>query len=120
MKGRAGALPFPDASIDVVISTLVLCSVGPELNASLAEIHRVLRPGGRFLFLEHVAAPAGSLLRRVQRWVRPVWRGIADGCRPDQETGQAIEKTGFSRVEMERFRLQLPLVSPHVSGVAYK
>jgi len=55
----ASALPFADASFDAVVSTLVLCSV-PELDTTLREVWRVLKPGGRFLFLEHVAAAPGT------------------------------------------------------------
>src|SRR5690606_22821288 len=64
------ALAADDASMDAVVSTLVLCSVR-DVRASLAEIRRVLRPGGRYVFIEHVAAPAGSGLRRWQNWLQP-------------------------------------------------
>jgi len=102
-----------DESFDTVISTLVLCSV-PDLDATLAEIRRVLRPGGRFVFLEHVAAPRGTWERRLQRGIRPCWRFFADGCRPDRETGRHIEDAGFAALEMESFRARIP----HVSGTA--
>lgn len=119
VAGVAERLPLPDASADAVISTLVLCSVD-DLGATLAEIRRVLKPGGRFVFIEHVAADRGSFLRRLQRGLRGPWGVIADGCRPDRETLTAIQQAGFSRVETERFQLRAGLVAPHIAGVAVR
>ena len=115
--GTAEALPLADGAADAVLSTLVLCSVD-DVAQSLAEARRVLRPGGRFVFVEHVAAPPGSLRRRAQRAFRRPWGWFADGCRPDQETGRLIREAGFADVEMEAFRAGLGLVAPHVAGVA--
>jgi len=119
IRGDTEALPFPDESVDAVLSTLVLCSVG-GLDRALKEIHRILKPGGRFIFIEHVGAPRGSWLRRVQRWIKPAWRAVGDGCEPDRDTDQNLLKVGFRRVELERFQVPLPLVSPHIAGVAEK
>lgn len=119
IRGRAESLCLADASVDAVLSTLVLCSVDP-LDSALAEIHRVLKPGGRLVFIEHVGAPQGSWLRRLQRWIRPAWRRVADGCRPDRDTGQRIREAGFRRLELDTFRLPLPVVAPHVAGTAWK
>jgi ubiquinone/menaquinone biosynthesis C-methylase UbiE len=118
-SGRGEQLDAQDASVDAVISTLVLCSVR-DVEATLREIRRVLRPGGRFLFMEHVAAPPGSRARRFQRLIRPVVRCLADGCCPDRETGKAIDAAGFSSLRYERFTLALPIVGPHIAGVATK
>lgn len=116
-------LGLDDASVDVVLSTLVLCSV-PDPAAVLAEVRRVLRPAGRFVFIEHVAAPRGTLLRRLQRLVRPLWSFLADGCRPDRELGATIRAAGFRSLELEEFCVvrhwPLGLVGPHVAGVARK
>ncbi len=117
--GTAERLGMPNASVDAVVSTLVLCSV-PSVAAVLKEILRVLKPGGRFVFIEHVAAPRGTLLRFLQRVWRPPSIYFADGCRPDRETGEAIEAAGFSEVKLERFRAPLWPVSPHVAGVAIR
>ena len=72
LAGTAEDLPIETASIDFAISTLVLCSVIDQKRA-IREILRVLKPGGRLLFIEHVAAPAGTLLRRVQAAIKPLW-----------------------------------------------
>lgn len=117
VEGTAQAMALRTGSADAVVSTLVLCSV-PDQAAALAEIRRVLRPGGKFVFVEHVGAPRGSPLRRVQRAVRAPWRIGGGGCEPDRETWAAIEQAGFQRVEMEHFRIGLPIVSPHLAGVA--
>lgn len=113
----AERLPLADASVDAVVSTLVLCSVA-DPKAALREIRRVLRPGGSFVFIEHVAAPAGSFLRRVQRALRWPWSIAGGGCQPDRETWRLIEDAGFSRVSIEHFRVGVPVVSPHIAGVA--
>jgi len=120
-RGTAAQLEMADNSMDAVVSTLVLCSV-PSLGGTLQEILRVLKPGGRFLFIEHVAAPRGTLLRRVQQGVLPVWKVLADGCHPDRETGTILENAGFERVQYERFSgpIPVPIVKPHIIGVAWK
>jgi SAM-dependent methyltransferase len=115
--GAAEALPAADRSVDAVIASLVLCSVrDPE--AALREVRRVLRPGGRFVFVEHVAAPQGSGLRVVQRALRPLWGALADGCHPDRDTGRLIEAAGFAQVDLRRFSLPVPIMGPHIAGVA--
>ncbi len=115
----AERLEAEDNSVDAVVSTLVLCSV-PDLKATLQEILRVLKPGGRFLFIEHVAAPKGTWLRRVQEGVRPVWKFLADGCEPARETWIALENAGFEHLDYERFEPSIPIVTPHISGVGIK
>ncbi|MDJ0797738.1 MAG: class I SAM-dependent methyltransferase [Calothrix sp. MO_167.B12] len=117
--GTSESMDIEDNSMDFVISTLVLCSV-PNLSATLEEILRVLKPGGTFLFLEHVAAPQGSLLRKIQRVIRPLWKAVADGCNPDRETWLALENAGFARVNYQHFRIRYPIVSPHIIGMATK
>jgi ubiquinone/menaquinone biosynthesis C-methylase UbiE len=114
----AEAIPLADASADLVVSTLVLCSVS-DPERVLSEVKRVLRPGGRFVFIEHVAAPEGSRLARVQKHLARPWAFLFDGCRIDRRSGDLIERT-FGRTSIAPFRLRprwLP-VSPHVAGVA--
>src|SRR5205823_476161 len=100
--GTAERVEVPSESIDAVVGTLVLCSVD-DVAATLREVQRVLRPGGRFVFIEHVAAPRGTALRRVQAVVRPMWQCCADGCHLDRETWVALEEAGFARLDYERF-----------------
>lgn len=117
--GLAEDLGIEDASVDAVVGTLVLCSVD-RVDAVLGEILRVLKPGGRFCFLEHVAAPQGSWPRRLQRGLRPVWGSLLDGCRPDADTPVRISRAGFSQLKWEEFQAPLPVVSPHICGFAEK
>jgi len=118
--GTAERLPVPDNSMDVVISTQVLCSV-TNPGEALREIERVLKPGGHFVFLEHVAAAPGTTLRRWQRFVRPVSLLLGDGCHPDRETWNDIEQAGFALIQLEHFEVSPALWSrPHIAGVASK
>jgi ubiquinone/menaquinone biosynthesis C-methylase UbiE len=111
-------LPFPDASADTAVVTLVLCSVEDQA-AALRELRRVLRPGGQVLFLEHVRA-ADAALARWQDRLAGLWSRLAGGCRPNRRTGAALEAAGFELVETEAYDLRpgLPLVRPHIQGVA--
>jgi len=117
--GVAEELPAEDASVDAVVSTLVLCCV-KDPTIVLAEICRVLKPGGRFVFIEHVAAPPGSATRRRQKLICPIWSRLADGCHPNRETWRWISSAGFERMEIEYFRLPLPIAGPHIAGLAWK
>ena len=119
IQGEAETLPFPDESVDTVLSTLVLCSVR-RTDHVLREVIRVLKPGGKLLFMEHVAAEQGTWLRRIQRLVRPVWRRVGDGCEPDRTTEKALLNAGFREVSINRFSAPLPIVSPHIYGMAEK
>jgi ubiquinone/menaquinone biosynthesis C-methylase UbiE len=114
LPGRAEALELADASVDAVVCSFVLCSVTDQ-DAALAEAHRVLRPGGRFVFAEHVAAPAGTWTRRRQDASAAV-RGLAGiACRPNRETGPAITRAGFTILDRHSFdRIR----TPHIAGAA--
>ena len=119
-SGTAERLDVEDNSIDSVVSTLVLCSVD-NLATTLQEVLRVLKPGGSFFFLEHVAAPQGTGLRQTQHWIQPFWTVIGDGCHPDRETWVVLENAGFERVNYQHFRANiLAIVSPQIIGVATK
>src|SRR5262245_51391187 len=118
--GTAEQLPVPDNSMDAVVSTQVLSSV-VQPGRVLQEIHRVLKPGGRFLFLEHVAAAPGTRLRRWQRLARPVSALLGDGCHPDRETWNDIDRAGFALIQLEHFEVSSAVLSkPHIAGVAFK
>jgi SAM-dependent methyltransferase len=102
VAGTAAALPVPDASIDTVISTLVLCSV-PDQQQALRELRRVLAPGGRLLLLEHVVGR--GRLRRRQQLIDPLWRHVGRGCRLTRDTRSALVDAGFDVGQVEDWRL---------------
>jgi ubiquinone/menaquinone biosynthesis C-methylase UbiE len=101
VRASAAALPFPDRSFDTVVSNWTLCTVAP-LRRALLEIRRVLRPGGQFLFLEHGLAQDPRLARR-QRWLTPVQRVVADGCRLDVKIDEEIVAAGLRIEALERY-----------------
>lgn len=113
------ALPVADESVDTVISTLVLCCVNSQQRA-LQEVLRVLKPGGKLLFIEHVAAPGGTWLRRIQNLLTPLWKRLGDGCHPNRETGAELERAGFENVDCERITAPTFIVSPQIVGIATK
>ena len=143
VSAQAQSLPFPDATFDTVVATLVLCSVPNQADA-LAELGRVLRPGGVLVFIEHVRSdehhlarrqvrrPGGvlafikhvrsdehRLARRQDRW-RPAWRAVAGGCEPNRTTAAAIEAAGFELTELRHGRMPAgpSIVRPLAIGVA--
>jgi ubiquinone/menaquinone biosynthesis C-methylase UbiE len=97
--GLDGArLPVPDASVDAVVSTFTLCTV-PEAETALAEIRRVLRPGGRLHFLEHGRAPEESV-RRWQARLQPLQSRMFGGCRLDRRIDRLVAGAGLEMVEL--------------------
>ena len=112
------SLPFADASFDTVVATLVLCMVR-DADAVVREARRVLRPGGAFLFYEHVISP-----RPRGRWwqhkLNPAWKCLTTGCNLDRDLTASIQNAGFSSVELEAFdlSLRLPVTIPNIVGVA--
>lgn len=118
VEGYAHDLPFEDASFDTVVATLVLCSVRDPLE-TLTELKRVLRPDGRLLFLEHVAAPDDGL-RKWQDRVDPLWNSFTGDCHLNRRTGDALLQAGFQIEALEHAPMpRAPsLVSPTIRGVA--
>ncbi len=117
--GYAEQIPAADASVDAVVGTFVLCSVADPAQV-LREVRRILKPGGQYVFMEHVAAPHPSGLRFVQGIIKPLWRAAGDGCTLDRETWITIEQAGFKEVQIEHFRMPVPVYSPHIAGIAIK
>ena len=110
----AEAIPLPDASVDEVICSLVLCTVEDPARV-LAEVRRVLRPGGRFRYVEHVA---GRGLRRVvQRTLRRPWAWLFEGCQLDRHTVELVAAAGFSCVDAAARRLRRSVFYPVNSAV---
>ena len=118
VRAAADTLPFTDATFDTVVSTLVLCTV-EHPGRALAELRRVLRPGGRLLFIEHVRADAPRLARWQDRLERP-WCSFAAGCRANRPTVEAIAGAGLThdRLEHGRWRGMPPIVAPLAIGTA--
>jgi ubiquinone/menaquinone biosynthesis C-methylase UbiE len=118
VEAPAERLPFEDSSIDTVAFTLVLCTV-PDQVAALAEASRVLKPGGKLLFLEHVRAKDAGLARWQDRLEKP-WRFLADGCHCNRDTVATIEASPLTLEQVDRGSLPKspPLVRPLVRGRA--
>ncbi|KAL6513918.1 hypothetical protein OROHE_019374 [Orobanche hederae] len=94
-KRSPEALPLNDASVDAVVGTLVLCFVN-DVDKALQEIRRVLKPGGFYIFVEHVAAKDGTILGFVQRILDPLQQTVADGCHLTRHTADNIARIGFA------------------------
>jgi SAM-dependent methyltransferase len=111
---------LPSGSAEAVISSLVLCTV-TDPAAALAEVRRILRPGGTFRFVEHVAARPGTPTRAVQRAVRRPWAWTFEGCSCERDLEAVVREAGFARVEVRPYRLHtlfLPF-NPQIAGVAH-
>jgi ubiquinone/menaquinone biosynthesis C-methylase UbiE len=123
VDGTAEQLPADDASFDAVVATLMLCSVS-DVAATIAELRRVLRPGGKLIFMEHVRADSPGL-RRVQRLAdATIWPFCFGNCHAARDPVAALTDGGFSIVSLTQYRLPetgLPWpTTPHARGVAVR
>lgn len=120
VEAPAERLPFADESFDTAVFTLVLCTV-PDPGAALAETARILRPGGRMLFCEHVRSDELGLARWQDRLERP-WRAVANGCHCNRDTVALIKASALVLDEVEAGRLPkaLPIVRPMARGAALR
>lgn len=119
VAGHADDLPAADGSMDAAVTSLVLCTV-PDPASALAEIHRVLAPGGRLRFYEHVRS-RHRLLAALQDAVVPVWSRAAGGCHPNRDTAAAVAAAGFVIDHVERFGFRAAAPAPplaHILGAA--
>ncbi len=114
----AERLPFPDASFDTVVATLVFCTI-PDPKAALLEIARVLKPGGRLLFLEHVRASDPKTARWQDRLERP-WGWFGRGCHPNRDTLATIAASALEVTDAEQGTMpKAPsIVEPLITGEA--
>jgi len=111
---------LPDRSADCVISSLVLCTVA-DPAAVLSGVRRILRPGGTYRFVEHVAAPAGTPTRALQRALRRPWAWTFEGCSCERDLAGVLGAAGFARVDVEPYRLHTPFLTfnTQIAGVAH-
>jgi ubiquinone/menaquinone biosynthesis C-methylase UbiE len=117
----AEELPFADETYDTLVFALTLCTI-PDPEAALREAHRVLRPQGRLLVLEHVRAREQSVARWQNR-LNPMWKLINNGCHLNRDTRAAIERAGFEFDRLDQFserRIPFAIVQPHLMGIAHK
>lgn len=117
----AESIPLPDESVDCVICSMSLCSV-KDLSLTLDEVHRVLRPNGRLLVIEHIGAPKGSWMHFFQRLFRPVCQHIEGGCCPDRDTTKALRSSRLVMEDFMEFQLKLkgPLIHDWVAASLVK
>ncbi|MBM9499066.1 class I SAM-dependent methyltransferase [Leptospira sp. 201903071] len=121
MNLSAEKLPFSDSSVDAVVCSLVLCTVDKP-DQVLKEIKRVLKTGGKFVFLEHVAAEPGSWIEWIQRIVFRPWLWFFEGCHLNRDTDRLLQSANFSNLKIEKNSIPtifLP-IRPHVYGIAIK
>lgn len=120
VAGHADELPAGNASFDAAVTSLVLCSV-PDQARALAELRRVLRPGGQLRYYEHVRSPGPKGV--LEAAVSPLWARLAGGCHPDRRTSEAIRTAGFTVDGEDRFTWRPARLSPaaaHVIGRAHR
>jgi ubiquinone/menaquinone biosynthesis C-methylase UbiE len=97
-------LPFEQASFDTVVSTMTLCSI-PDVTHALREIHRVLKPGGQFLFLEHGRAP-DARVARTQDAMNRYWMPLAGGCHLNRPIGALVAASGLEPARIENYYMK--------------
>ena len=115
------SIDLPDNSCDFVISTLVLCTVKNPVQC-INQIKRILKPSGRFVFIEHVKAKENTILAFIQSIIHKPWHWFFEGCHTNRDTKSLLESSGFSSLELERYNLYSPFIpiTPQIRGSAVK
>lgn len=115
------SLDLPDNSADVVVATLLLCSVS-DPEKVIAEIRRILKPGGRYVFIEHVADDRAGVVQFAQSVMHRPHQWVFEGCQTKRRTWETLEAAGFAKLDYARKRISSPLfwVTPHIVGAATK
>lgn len=113
-QAGAEAIPFPEATFDAVLVTWTLCSVA-DVPAGLAEMRRVLKPGGELRFVEHVR-PSGRVPGRLADAITPLWKRLGAGCHPNRRTADSLRAAGFTLQEFQQLRHR---GIPVIRGVAH-
>jgi SAM-dependent methyltransferase len=118
VEAPAEALPFDDGTFDTAVATLVLCTI-PYPDAAIGELARVLKPGGRLLFIEHVRADDADRARWQDRLEKP-WRFMADGCYCNRDTEAGLRASSFEieTIEYGKMPKAMPIVRPLIRGTA--
>lgn len=115
LSGQAEALPLPDGSTDAAVLSLVLCTVADPARA-LAEVRRVLRPGGKLRFYEHVRSES-PWIGRLQDTITPLWTRLFGGCHPNRDTQAILERSGFEVTKVDRFTFKPGRATPAVTHI---
>jgi ubiquinone/menaquinone biosynthesis C-methylase UbiE len=113
-------VPLEDHSVDTVVSTFTFCSIA-KLDAAMAQIRRVLKPGGTLLFLEHGLAPDAPI-EKWQRRLEPTWKKLADGCHLTRNMCEVVTTAGFTNGDQKQFylpSLQKPWIPSMLKAASY-
>jgi len=115
------AIDLDDESCEFVMSTLVLCTVC-DLQACLQQIKRILKPGGKFVFIEHVKAKERTFLSLIQNLLHRPWHYCFEGCHTNRDIQPELESAGFSKLQIENYNLYSAIVPiiPQIRGIAIK
>jgi len=114
-------IDLEDNSCEFVLSTLVLCTVN-DLEQCLQQIKRILKPSGKFVFIEHVKAKEKTVLSMIQNLLHRPWHWCFEGCHTNRDIQSVVESAGFSELDIEAYNLYTPIVPliPQIRGVAIK
>ncbi|MQG39351.1 MAG: class I SAM-dependent methyltransferase [SAR202 cluster bacterium] len=118
VRGTSYNIPFADNSFDSIVTTLVLCTVD-DLESTILEIKRVLKPGGAFYFYEHVKSKE-RIRGKFEDYINPMWRYLTNGCNLNRDLAEVISGSGFTKIYLQTHQLSvgLPITIPNIVGNA--